>query len=106
MPPRQVTNTQSYSTLIDYQGENPLPAARTRRTETEAVRRAQLLTAARDVFREKGYDGARVSEIVQRAGVAQGTFYLYSPSKPDAAVALRDGLMQQLGVIPTPEETG
>ncbi len=48
------------------------------------------------MFRAKGYDGATVSEIVRQAGVAQGTFYLYFPSKRDAAVALRDGLMETM----------
>ena len=67
-----------------------------RRTESEPVRRAQLLKAARKVFRAKGYDGATVSGIVREAGVAQGTFYLYFPSKKDAAVSLRDGLMETM----------
>ena len=73
-----------------------MPAAKPRRTESEPVRRAQLLRAARKVFRAKGYDGASVSEIVREAGVAQGTFYLYFPSKRDAAVSLRDGLMETM----------
>ena len=73
-----------------------MPAAKPRRTESEQVRRAQLLKAARKVFRAKGYDGASVSEIVREAGVAQGTFYLYFPSKRDAAVSLRDGLMETM----------
>ena len=73
-----------------------MTATRARRTETEPVRRAQLLKAARKVFRAKGYDGASVSEIVREAGVAQGTFYLYFPSKRDAAVSLRDGLMETM----------
>lgn len=53
------------------------------------MRREQLLAAARKVFRDKGYDGATVSDIVQEAGTAQGTFYLYFPSKKDAALALQ-----------------
>ena len=73
-----------------------MTAARPRRTESGPVRRAQLLRAARKVFRAKGYDGASVSEIVGEAGVAQGTFYLYFPSKRDAAVSLRDGLMETM----------
>ncbi len=73
-----------------------MTAARARRTESETVRRAQLLGAARKVFRAKGYEGARVSEIVREAGVAQGTFYLYFPSKRDVAVSLRDGLMETI----------
>jgi AcrR family transcriptional regulator len=39
------------------------------------------MTAARSVFSKKGYESATVSEIVGRAGVAQGTFYLYFESK-------------------------
>ena len=73
-----------------------MAATRARRTETEPVRRAQLLRAARKVFRAKGYDGASVDEIVREAGVAKGTFYLYFPSKRDAAVSLRDGLMETM----------
>ncbi len=73
-----------------------MTATRARRTESEPVRRAQLLRAARKVFRAKGYDGATVSEIVREAGVAQGTFYLYFPSKKDAAVSMSDGLMETM----------
>ena len=73
-----------------------MTATRARRTESEPVRRAQLLRAARKVFRAKGYDGATVSEIVREAGVAQGTFYLYFPSKKDAAVSLVDGMMETM----------
>ncbi len=67
-----------------------------RRRESEAVRRAQLLKAARKVFRAKGFGSASVAEIVREAGVAQGTFYLYFPSKRDAAVALSNELMETL----------
>ena len=71
-------------------------ATRHSRTESEPVRRGQLLRAARKVFREKGYDAATISDIVREAGVAQGTFYLYYPSKRAAAVSLRDGLMERM----------
>ncbi len=40
-----------------------------------------LLRAATDVFYEHGFHGAKVSDITAAAGVAQGTFYLYFPSK-------------------------
>jgi AcrR family transcriptional regulator len=43
--------------------------------------RDRLLTAATEVFASKGYPATRVSDIVQQAGVAQGTFYLYFKSK-------------------------
>jgi AcrR family transcriptional regulator len=59
-------------------------------------RRAELLRAAREVLAEKGLDAARVSEIVARAGVAQGTFYLYFPSKYSLVVALTEEVMAQI----------
>jgi AcrR family transcriptional regulator len=39
------------------------------------------LAAAEEVFGEDGFTGASVAEIVRRAGVAQGTFYVYFPDK-------------------------
>lgn len=55
-------------------------------------RRAELLAAARAVFAEKGLEAAKISDIVARAGVAQGTFYLYFPSKTSLLHALSDDL--------------
>ncbi|MHB9143754.1 MAG: TetR/AcrR family transcriptional regulator [Symbiobacteriia bacterium] len=43
--------------------------------------RQRLLVAAEEVFGTLQYHGASISEITRRAGVAQGTFYLYFPSK-------------------------
>ena len=44
-------------------------------------RKDALVKAAIEIFHQKGYAQARVSDIVARAGVAQGTFYLYFRSK-------------------------
>ncbi|MFP6593480.1 MAG: TetR/AcrR family transcriptional regulator [Dehalococcoidia bacterium] len=55
-----------------------------------------MLNAARKVFREKGFEGATIADIVRDAGVAQGTFYIYYSSKRAAAVALRDELMDRM----------
>ena len=73
-----------------------MPETKPRRTESEQVRRTQLLKATRKVFRAQGYDSASIAEIVREAGVAQGTFYLYFPSKRDAAASLVDGLMETM----------
>lgn len=43
--------------------------------------RRRLLDAAEVVFAEHGYHNASITRIVERAGVAQGTFYIYFRSK-------------------------
>lgn len=53
-----------------------------------------LLEAACHVFREKSYEKAKVSDIVTRANVAQGTFYLYFKSKNDCLNMLITELIQ------------
>jgi AcrR family transcriptional regulator len=44
-------------------------------------RRQQLLEAARDAFVDRGFGQTTVDDIVARASVARGTFYLYFPDK-------------------------
>jgi AcrR family transcriptional regulator len=51
------------------------------RREARADRAARIKEAAVEVFAEHGYHRARVSMIVGRVGVAQGTFYLYYKGK-------------------------
>jgi AcrR family transcriptional regulator len=64
-------------------------------------RRTQLLNAARGVFAKKGYDDATISEIVGRAGVAQGTFYLYFPGKEALAGAFAELVSERLAAVAT-----
>ena len=52
------------------------------------MRRQQLLDAATWVFARKGYRRAGVSDIISRAAVARGTFYLYFDSKEDVLLAV------------------
>lgn len=51
------------------------------RESARADRAASLKEAAIEVFAEHGYHKAKVSMIVGRVGVAQGTFYLYYKGK-------------------------
>lgn len=51
-------------------------------------RRRQLLEAATWVFARKGYRAAGISDIIARAGVARGTFYLYFKSKEQIFLAI------------------
>jgi TetR/AcrR family fatty acid metabolism transcriptional regulator len=61
-------------------------------------RRADILQAARAVFAEQGFVGARIADIATRAGVATGTVYLYFESKEALVAALVDDLLARLSV--------
>jgi AcrR family transcriptional regulator len=63
----------------------------------KAERRLELLRAARDVFATKGYHATKVDDIVARASVAKGTFYLYFRDKRTVFVELVDLLFARLG---------
>ena len=43
----------------------------------------KLLLSAKEVFSEKGFHKTKVSDIVKKAGVSQGTFYIYFKSKEE-----------------------
>lgn len=53
-------------------------------------RRQQIVSAARTCFSRNGFHSTTTIDIVRAAGVAQGTFYLYFPTKDDLIVALAD----------------
>lgn len=53
----------------------------------------KILEAAIDVISEKGLDNTSISDIVKKAGVAQGTFYLYFSSKKALIPAIADNLL-------------
>jgi AcrR family transcriptional regulator len=53
----------------------------------------KILKASIEVISEKGLDKSSVSDIVKKAGIAQGTFYLYFPSKNDLVPAIADYLL-------------
>jgi AcrR family transcriptional regulator len=61
-------------------------------------RREELLAAAREVLAANGYERTTVSSIATRANVAQGTFYLYFPSKEALPGALARQLSEALAV--------
>jgi len=59
-------------------------------------RREQILTQAAEVFSREGYHQATVSHIVENAGVARGTFYLYFSSKREVFEVLLDQFLAAL----------
>ncbi|MCP4436625.1 MAG: TetR/AcrR family transcriptional regulator [Actinomycetia bacterium] len=64
---------------------------------TGEATRARLLDAAIEVLAERGYNAVRVDDIVQRADVSHGTFYLYFANKDAMVVALAERCAAELG---------
>lgn len=56
----------------------------------------RIILAAKELFSTKGYHETKVSDIAEKAGVAQGTFYLYFKSKEDLFLELIKTLHRRL----------
>lgn len=65
-------------------------------TDRGKATRQGILDAAEEVFSELSFDRASIAEIVRRAGVAQGTFYVYFPDKKSIFVELVKTLSHDL----------
>jgi TetR/AcrR family fatty acid metabolism transcriptional regulator len=63
-------------------------AVRVRDDELKRHRREEILRAAVEVFADRGYFSARMREIAERAGVADGTLYLYFKGKEHLLVSI------------------
>lgn len=62
----------------------------------QKVRRRQLIDAAIWTFARKGYRASSVSDIVARAKVARGTFYLYFDGKEEVFLAIIEDFHHRL----------
>lgn len=61
-----------------------------------AQTRRRLLQAARELISAWGYDAVTVDQIVERSGVAKGTFYHYFKSKDAMMAHICQSLYQEL----------
>src|ERR1700722_5057504 len=59
-------------------------------------RRAQVLRHAKRIFARKGYHRTNVADIIARARIARGTFYLYFPNKKDLFEELLEQVVSEL----------
>ncbi len=71
------------------------PAVKTPAVKTEDTR-ARILTAALDLFRERGFEATTMREIASRAGVALGAAYYYFDSKDSIVLAFYDQAQQEM----------
>ena len=76
----------------------------------ETVRK--LLEAGVIEFEERGFNGVRVDDVVRRAGISHGTFYLYFSNKEDLFKALLRDALHDMEIVAgdfpvvTSDETG
>lgn len=59
-------------------------------------RREQVLDVAKGVFARKGFHRASIADIIQKAGIARGTFYLYFKNKRHIFTSLLESLLKEL----------
>ena len=60
------------------------------------ARRAQVLRHAKRIFARKGYHRTNVADIIARARIARGTFYLYFQNKKDLFEELLAQVLREL----------
>lgn len=60
------------------------------------TRRAEILEAAGELFRNQGYVHTTVDAIIQKVGVAKGTFYYYFKSKEEILEAFVQSMVDTL----------
>ena len=59
------------------------------------IRRAEILQAAWGLFAERGYEGTKVAMVLERAGIAKGTFYHYFASKESLLDAVVEAMTER-----------
>lgn len=59
-------------------------------------KKEKIVYAAIEVFQEKGVEKTKISDIVKLAGIAQGTFYLYFPSKLSVMPAIAEVMVEKM----------
>ena len=87
---RQPERVSLVSALLPLES-SALPATRKGRATRE-----RLLLAAEAIFGERGYEAARVSDIVAEAAVSHGLFYRHFPDKDAILFAVLTRLYDEL----------
>ncbi len=59
-------------------------------------RKLSILSSAKEMFAIKGYHETSITDIIKRANIARGTFYLYFKEKRDVFDALFDQLLDEI----------
>lgn len=72
----------------------PQPGLRER---NKRLRLQRILSAAGQLFRQKGFAETTIQDIARAAGIGSGTLYLYAPGKEDLLVQVcRESLLESI----------
>jgi len=74
-------------------GENALPDAE---PEPKESRKTEIVKAAIEVFTQKGYHSAKVSDITRKAGISIGTFYVHFQNKRDLFIEVVEEVFRHI----------
>ncbi len=59
-------------------------------------KKQRIIDAAIKLFGEKGIEGTKISDIAKKAKIAQGTFYLYFPSKLSVMPSIAEIMVNEM----------
>jgi len=81
------------------QSSSEKPVIKAPRLERGRARVAALMAAGSEIFAEKGYDAATMTEVAARAGASIGSLYQFFPTKPLLAQALHDEFLEKMTAV-------
>lgn len=62
----------------------------------QEAKRNHLIQAALELFNSEGYHQTRIEDIIKKAQVGKGTFYLYFKNKEELVMAIMDQLLGEV----------
>ncbi len=73
------------------------------------ARRARVIEAADQLFRDQGYEDTSIAQVAKRAGVAAGTVYLFFPDKPSLRIGVINARKAEIAgllahLVPRPDD--
>lgn len=84
--------------------------AKNKRPQDRQQKQDEIITVARQLFLEKGYDATSMSQLATQAGIAPNTIYWYFKDKDDVLIAVLNNVITasfqeyQQAVLPTPAD--
>jgi AcrR family transcriptional regulator len=76
-----------------------MPRSKVQSEQIRTESREKILSTARKLFAERGYDGCNVSDIARQAGMSQGNIYWYFSSKKELFKAILVEGFADLGTV-------